>query len=107
MLPVVREKKMTVREQIAKLDEQRANLIAQVESDTRKKLDEALADYNSLGHNFSLSENGKRKKGTRNTDPTKKFCNICEVNGHDGRAHRSQGKKKQKFTAAEIKELGL
>src|SRR5437762_2288613 len=46
-------------------------------------------------------------KTTRNTDPFKKSCPICKTTGHDGRAHRGQGKNKRKFTPAELKDLGL
>jgi hypothetical protein len=36
-----------------------------------------------------------------------KYCPICKVNGHDGRAHRSQGANKRPFTEEERNALGL
>lgn len=36
-----------------------------------------------------------------------KYCPICKVNGHDGRAHRSQGADKRPFTDEERNALGL
>jgi len=46
---------------------------------------------------------------TRAKSAREKFCPICTTDpenpvvGHDGRAHRSQGKRKRPFTAAELK----
>lgn len=100
---------MSVLDQLKKLDEQRAQLLAGAKDEALKKAEAAIADLTALGFAYSLTEGGstKKKTGTRNTDPAKKHCDICDMNGHDGRAHRSQGDKKKKFTAAELKELGL
>jgi hypothetical protein len=100
---------MSVLEQIKKLDEQRAKLLSDAKTEALAKAEAAIEELNSLGFSYSLTAGTgtKKKTGTRNTDPAKKHCDICDINGHDGRAHRSQGDKKKKFTAAELKELGL
>jgi hypothetical protein len=99
---------MTVLERLKKLDEERAKLLAGAKAEGLKKAEEAVADLNSLGFSYRLvkgNSGGKKGKGTRNTDPSKRHCSICEVDGHDARAHRGQGKNKKKFTPAELKEL--
>lgn len=99
---------MSVLDQIKKLDEQREKLLADAKEEALTKAKAAIADLNSLGFGYKLVQgDGSRGKATRNTDPSKKHCSVCETSGHDLRAHRSQGKNKKKFTAAEIKELGL
>ena len=42
------------------------------------------------------------KKGKKVKSAADRFCPICEVSGHDGRAHKSQGAKKKPFTADEL-----
>lgn len=64
-----------------------------------KEAEQRLAE---LGYSKSAT-----KTGTRNTDPAKKHCPVCNMGGHDGRSHRGQGKSKRKFTTAELKDLGL
>jgi hypothetical protein len=99
---------MSVLDQIKKLDEQREKLLADAKEEALTKAKAAIADLNSLGFGYKLVQgDGGRAKTTRNTNPANKHCNICDMDGHDGRAHRSQGKNKKKFTAAELKELGL
>jgi hypothetical protein len=68
-----------------------------------KEAEKRLAE---LGYNVTTTK-VRTKKKTRNTDPAMKHCPICKMKGHDGRAHRGQGKTKKKFTAAELKALGL
>lgn len=66
----------------------------------RKAIDKKLRD---LGHGTGA----KRIRRRRQAPAITRFCNICQMEGHDGRAHRSQGKKKRKFTAEELQKLGL
>jgi hypothetical protein len=83
---------------------------ADMESLFQAAIDEQLAiikDAEQKLGELGYAGTTRKKAGTRNTDPSKKHCNICDTVGHDGRAHRSQGKSKKKFTAAELKELGL
>lgn len=101
-------RKVNVLEQLKKLDEQRTALLAGAKKEALDKANSAIAELATLGFHYTLAETGGRtNKKSRNTDPTKKHCEICNLDGHDGRAHRGQGKKKEKFTAAELKELGL
>lgn len=99
-------KRVNVLEQIKKLDEQRASLLANAKKEALDKAQAAIAELNSLGFSYTLQESVKGKKATRNTDPAKKHCPICDMDGHDGRVHRSQDPKK-KFTAKELQEKGL
>jgi hypothetical protein len=39
--------------------------------------------------------------------PGDKMCPFCKISGHDGRAHRSQGAQKEKFTRDELIKLGF
>lgn len=102
-------KKVSVLDQLKKLDEQREKLLSDAKEEALTKAKAAIAELNELGFAYKLTQGdgAVRAKGTRNTDPAKKHCPICDMNGHDGRAHRAQGDKKKKFTAAELKELGL
>ena len=49
-----------------------------------------------------------RKLKSKSQSATGRFCPICTIDpekpvtGHDGRAHRSQGKRKKPFTTAEL-----
>jgi hypothetical protein len=82
---------------------------AQMESLFQAAIDEQLAIIKEAEQKLGELGYGERKKksGTRNTDPANKFCALCDMKGHDQRAHRSQGDKKRKFTAKELDELGL
>jgi hypothetical protein len=54
----------------------------------------------------------KAKAKAKSKSARQRFCTICStdpenpVTGHDRRSHRSQGKRKKPFTAAELKALG-
>jgi len=63
----------------------------------RRNIDEQL-----LRLGYVLEVHAKRSR-----EPARKYCKYCEVEGHDGRAHRFQGKVKHKFTAEEQAEHGL
>jgi hypothetical protein len=54
-----------------------------------------------------IFENGHRRrrfKGAKTFDQA--YCSICELRGHDLRAHRGQ-KHKRAFSAAELQQRGL
>src|SRR5882762_10242682 len=84
---------------------------AEMESLFQAAIDEQLAIIKDaeqkLGELGYSSASSKKKASSRNTDPSKRHCPICDMDGHDGRAHRNQGDKKKKFSAAELKELGM
>jgi hypothetical protein len=99
---------MNVLEQIRKLDEQKAKLLFDAKKEALERVHAAIKDLNELGFAYKLvsgdgAVSGKKK---RNTDPTKRHCPICDMDGHDARAHRNQENKK-KFTKAELEERGL
>ena len=55
----------------------------------------------------AIMENGhkrRRLKGGKTFDAA--FCSICQLAGHDLRAHRGQGHKRA-FSSAELRERGL
>jgi hypothetical protein len=54
-----------------------------------------------------ILENGHRRRrltGAKTFEQA--YCSICELNGHDLRAHRGQ-KHKRAFSAAELRQKGL
>jgi hypothetical protein len=113
-IPVAKppEKKMTVLEQIKKLDEQRAKLLEDAKTEALKKAEDAISELKALGFSYSLAEGDSKPKGktksTRQRDPNKP-CSVCGYvtdPPHDGRLHRNQDPKKP-FTAKELGELGL
>ncbi|SRR5258708_4312787 len=101
---------MSILDQLKKLDEQRYQLLENAKKEAMLKVEAGVAELDQLGFSYHLVEGGsspKKSSGSRNTDPSKKYCSYCEISGHDGRAHRSQGDRKKKFTASELKEMGL
>ena len=53
--------------------------------------------------------NGSSKQRARKTLQAgkKPHCPFCDMDGHDGRAHRGQGDAKRKFTTSELYARGL
>jgi hypothetical protein len=101
---------LSILDQIKKLDEQKAQLLESAKTEALAKAEAAVKELTELGFSYRLTEGEKetkRKTRSRNTDPNKKYCKICDMKGHDGRAHRNQDDKKKKFTAAELKDLEL
>ena len=49
---------------------------------------------------------GQRGRKARQTGK-KPHCPFCDMDGHDGRAHRGQGDDKRKFTTSELYARGL
>ena len=76
----------------------------------RKIIDEQLK---SLGHfddvPFGTTATTPKAQKAATKRPGKsrdqRFCKLCKVDGHDARAHKSQGKKKKPFTAEEMAAL--
>ncbi len=103
---------MNILEQLKKLDEQRNTLLANAKKEALEKVEIAIASEKIGTHSdsptrFMKGLPQKRKTVTRNTDASRKRCPVCDIGGHDARTHRGQGKNKRKFTAAELKGLGL
>ena len=60
----------------------------------------------SLGHDVHAITTSTRTRRRSSKPVSERFCAICEITGHDKRAHRSQTKKR-KFTAEELAAAGL
>jgi DNA repair exonuclease SbcCD ATPase subunit len=94
----------TALEKIQKLQEQIEEAKVQALEELREKRREAqaaLADIDrqiaELGGAARARVRASRKSGAG------AVCPICEVAGHDGRAHRSQGRNKKPFTEEELR----
>lgn len=110
------KKMSTVLEQLKKLDEQRAKLIADATAEAKKKAEDAVAELNALGFSYRLVEgeaaSPKSKSSGEKKPRAKRDCTICKFGTdphHDGRhpAHRDQGDNKKPFTEKQLKDLGL
>lgn len=107
-------KRVTVLEQLKRLDEQRAQLLDGAKNEALQKANDAITVLNGLGFSYSLVEGDaapKRKAAGEKKPRAKKDCTICKFGTdphHDGRhpAHRDQEPKKP-FTEKQLKELGL
>jgi hypothetical protein len=111
---------MSVLEELKALDEQRAQLLEGAKKEALDKAQKAVAELNELGFDYSLVEGyrtptprGPRQEHSKTAAPKRQTkdvpCPICEFKTnphHDGRAHRSQ-KRKKPFTAEELVEKGL
>jgi len=103
---------MSVLEKLKALDEQRSKLLEGAKAEALDKANKAIEELNALGFHYILTEegSGRGKKASGIRRPMKdEACPICKFKTsplHDGRAHRSQEKKKP-FTQAELAEKGL
>lgn len=104
----------SVMDQIRKLDEQRNALLENAKKEAMEKANAAIADLNSLGFNYRLTESGSaassgNRKGTRQTNPDTvcKICNFKTEPAHDGRRHRGQKDGPKPFTDDELAALHL
>jgi hypothetical protein len=100
-------------QRIKDLDAERASIFDQAKEEALEKAKAAVAQLNGLGFNYTLANGaGKAAKaglGKGKRTITAAACPICEFQTtppHDGRTHRSQ-KKKNPFSASELKEKGL
>jgi DNA repair exonuclease SbcCD ATPase subunit len=102
----------------AQLQKEREKLQAQIAEIDEKlnelktaRRDELLAELRELGFSPTGSGGSRKTAGPRSTGKRKSstdgVCPLCGVRGHDGRAHRSQGKNKKAFTKEELQSKGL
>jgi hypothetical protein len=63
-----------------------------------------IAELNSFGHTYRLTQDELPVR--RGPYRKANYCATCGIEGHDGRTHRHQTIKR-KFTATELKSLGL
>ena len=110
-------KKMTVLEQLKKLDEQRAKLIEDAKGMAMKKVQEGIDELTALGLEYKLTaiddvasaKKRSAREGAGQIDPTKpcSVCNFLTTPNHDARKHRAQGDNKKPFTAKDLEQFGL
>ena len=97
---------LTRQEAIAELLEQRAEIdkhLAALDYDTAADKPAAKKiTAEPAAAPVKATKAKKGKKGKRSKPAAERYCPICEVSGHDGRAHKSQGAKKKPFTADEL-----
>lgn len=105
--------KTSALEKVRALREEADKLMEEAKAEALEKAEKAIADLNSLGLTYRLSEgeelhaHGHAKRVTRKK--LDKACPVCKFKTeplHDGRLHRSQ-KVKKPFTDAELKERSL
>jgi hypothetical protein len=105
----VKDDKMTPVQLLAKLDAQRAEILATAKADALQKANEAVDELNALGFHYRLSEEGDKPAGTKRGEPADVPCPICTFKTappHDKRSHRTQEPKKP-FTEEELKQRNL
>ncbi|MCA1585551.1 MAG: hypothetical protein LC791_12560 [Acidobacteria bacterium] len=99
----------TALEKIQRLQEQMEEVKGQALEELREKRREAQAQVADIDRQIAElggSRTGSKAKGTRRSS-SELTCPICDIKGHDGRAHRGQGKNKKAFTEKELKERSL
>ena len=101
---------MSVLDQLRKLDQQREQLLSGAKKEALQKAQDAIADLNELGFNYSLVQGsgGGSRKGTRSVKDA--ACPVCDFKTeplHDARKHRSQGDNKRPFNDQELADLNL
>ena len=111
MEPKVEGKKMSILEQLKKLEDERAKLINGAKDEAFKKAEAAVADLNSLGFPYRLVE-GEEKAGKKKVRQKGGICKICKFETeppHDGRlkTHREQGDARKPLTEKQMAELGF
>lgn len=103
----IKEERLSPVQMLAKLDAQRAEILASAKSDALEKANEAVSDLNALGFHYVLSEEGAKANGTTKGVPSGKctVCGFATEKPHDVRSHRGQ-EPKRPFTDEELKTRG-
>ena len=99
----IREEKLTAVQRLAKLDAERAEILATAKGDALQKANEAVEELNALGFHYLLYEEGEKPNGMTKGVPADAPCVLCGFKTsppHDKRSHRTQ-EPKQPFTATE------
>lgn len=81
----------------------------------RKQVDAELKQLGYTGRSQLSDDAGSqygngsfKQRGRKTAQAGKKpHCPFCDMDGHDGRAHRGQGDAKRKFTTSELYARGL
>src|ERR1700691_5839886 len=90
--PVDKVDDLTPIQRIAKLDAERAEIVATAKADALQKANEAVAELNALGFKYELSErNATETVPIKKGRPADADCPICKFKTdppHDKRSHR-------------------
>ena len=99
---------LTPVQRLAKLDAERAEILASAKADALQKANEAVDELNALGFHYLLCEEGEKPNGSKKGEQTGP-CPVCKFMTnppHGGRTHKSQTVKTP-FTEEELKARGL
>ena len=104
----------SVMQRIKELDAERATILEQAKEELLRKATQAIEELNGLGLNYRLtsgvSKPSKSSGAKAKREATEVPCPICKFQTsppHDGRTHRSQGKKKKPFSQEELADRSL
>lgn len=106
--PVDKVDELTPVQRLAKLDAERAEILATAKDAALVKANEAVDELNALGFHYLLCEEGEKPNGTKKGEPSGPcpICNVTTNPPHDGRTHRTQKPEKRAFTDEELKQRG-
>ncbi len=86
---------------------QLAGLRDEIKDGVLRSVEDQLQVLSELGFSYRLVEGNTRASAAKTKRPKKILhCEICNVDGHDKRAHKNQ-KPRQAFTPKELEERGL
>jgi hypothetical protein len=95
-------------QKLARLDAERAEILASAKADALQKANEAVGELNALGFHYLLCEEGEKPTGSKKGEQTGP-CTICKFltnPPHGGRTHKSQAEKRP-FTDEELSQRRL
>lgn len=79
-------------QKLARLDAERAEILATAKADALQKANDAVIELNALGFHYHLSEEAPKANAAKRGFPSDADCPVCKfktVPPHDGRAHKS------------------
>lgn len=88
----IKEEKLTPVQKLARLDAERAEILASAKADALQKANEAVDELNALGFHYLLCEEGTKPNGTTKGMPSDAPCPICAFKTtppHDKRSHKT------------------
>jgi hypothetical protein len=107
--PVEKVDDLSPVQKLARLDQERAEILASAKADALQKANEAVGELNALGFHYLLCEEGDTPKTSKKGEPSDAACPICLYKTtpvHDRRSHKKQAIKAP-FTDEELKQKGL
>jgi hypothetical protein len=88
----VREEKLSPVQRLAKLDQERAEILATAKGEALQKANEAVDELNALGFHYLLCEEGDQPKNSKKGEPSDAPCVLCgfkTIPPHDKRSHKT------------------